>query len=106
MPKKLKEYTLVDAGAATSDGVWYDVTAWKRIAVHLIFGVATMQIFGSNRPTKPANNVDDVQIGGDITSDTIYELTAKIKWIKVKTSAYTSGTLYAYAVGDETAYGM
>ena len=100
--KGCREYTLLDGVTSQTNGEWVDVSAWRRITVH-IKGItsATCQIRGSCAPSKPADNVDEVQIGNDITSDTLYEITAKIKWLKVKVSSYTSGTIYAYAVGDE-----
>ncbi len=107
MSKKLKERTLQSAIAAVDDGVWVDVTAWSRISVHVIpTNVSTSQIFGACTPTIPANNVDHAQLGSDISANEIYEVSAKIKYIKVKVSAWTSGTVTAYAIGDETAYGL
>lgn len=94
------KYTLLDGVTGTTAGEWQDVRLWSRLSIHLTFGVGTAQIFGSCKPEKPADATDDVQIGANITSDTIYEVTAKINWIKVKVSAYTSGAISAYAVGD------
>lgn len=105
--KKLKEATLLNAVVATSTGSWIDVTAWNRITVD-IKGIttATCQIFGSCEPTKPTDATDGRQIGSNITADASSEITRKLKWLKVKVSAWTAGTIYAYAVGDETAYGV
>jgi len=100
--KGCREYTLLDGVASTTNGEWVDVGAWRRITVH-IKGIttATCKIMGSCEPTKPSDATDGVQLGNDVTADTLYEITAKLKWLKVKVSAYTSGTIYAYAVGDE-----
>lgn len=100
--KGCREYTVLDGVTSTDSGSWVDVSAWRRITIH-IKGIitATCQIRGSCEPTKPPDTDDGVQIGSDITSDTLYEITAKMKYIKVKVSAYTAGTIYAYAVGEE-----
>ena len=104
-PKSCKQATLLDGVTAQSDGSWVDVGSLRRMTIH-IKGItsATCQIRGSCAPTKPDDTADEVQIGNDITSDTIYEITAKLRWVKVKVSAYTSGTIYAYLVGDEFLY--
>lgn len=104
--KKLKEITLQNQAAATSNGVWYDITAWERVSVQVSGTfVGTAQIFGWCGPTKLSDATDGVKLGSDISTPTIYEVHAKIKWVKVKISAYTSGNIDAFAVGDETKYG-
>lgn len=105
--KKLKEAILLNGVVATATGTWIDVTAWNRITVDILgITTATCQIFSSCAPTKPADATDGRQIGSNITADASSEITRKLKWLKVKVSAWTAGTIYAYAVGDETAYGM
>lgn len=100
--KICREYTVLDAVTSLTSGEWVDVSGWRRMTVHITgITTATCQIRGSCTPTKPANAEDHIQIGSDITSDTLYEVTAKLKWIKVKISAYTSGTISAYVVGDQ-----
>ena len=106
MSKKMREYTLLDGVAATSNGTWVDVGAWNRITVDIKgIGSATVQVMGSCEPTKPSDATDGRQIGSDITADSLVEITMKLKWLKVKVAAWTSGTIYAYAIGDETVYG-
>lgn len=107
MSKAMFEQDLLGGVAATSTGFWVFVGDKKRISIH-IKGIttATVQIRGSNAPVQPANNVDEIKIGNDITADTIYEITSKIKWLKVMVSAWTSGTIYAYTIADSTVYGL
>ncbi len=105
--KACREYTLLDAKTSTTSGEWADVSGWRRATVHITGIVtATCQIRGCATPTKPLDSEDHIQIGSDITSDTLYEITAKLKWLKVKISAYTSGTISAYAIGDQFVSGI
>lgn len=109
MSKKLLEHLLLNGVTSNSDGTWFDVSSWRRIAVHVKLTDTpnlTVKIYGSNEPTKPSNSSDEVQIGSDITSDTIVELSVKLKWVKAKIINYVAGTVNAYAVGESTAYGL
>ncbi len=107
MSKKLVSYTLLSSVTGTNTGTWKEVTGWSRITIDILgITTATCQIFGSCEPTKPADATDGRQIGSDVTANAMSEITRKLKWIKVKVSAYTAGTINAYAVGDETSYGL
>jgi len=107
MSKKLLEKVLLDGVQALASGTWVEVTSWRRLTIH-VKGIvtATVQIRGSCAPTKPADASDEVQIGADITADSLIEITRKLKWVKAKVTAYSEGTLYAYAVGESTIYGL
>lgn len=107
MSKKLLAYVLLDGVTSTTDGEWVDVTSWQRICIDTLGTfVGTLQLYGSCEPTKPANATDGRQIGSDFTAPQLDEITAKIKWLKMKVSAYTSGTINSHAVGDSTIYGF
>lgn len=105
--KGCQEYTLLDAAVATTNGEWVNVSGWRRMSVH-IKGIttATVEVRGSCAPTKPADTGHEVLLGSALTADTIYEVSAKLKWIKVRMTAWTTGTIYAYVVGDELKGGL
>jgi len=104
--KKLLEVTLLNGVTGTNSGTWVDITSWNRLSVH-VKGIetATVQIHGSCEPSKPSDATDGIVLSS-LTADGIYSTNAKLKWIKAKVSSYTSGTIYAYAVGDSTIYGV
>ncbi len=93
-------FLLLDGVTATGDGVWVDTKRFKVSSIH-VFGIttATVQVRGSNARTKPANNVDAIQIGANITADGIVSIAYPLRWIKCKVSAYTSGTVSAVLQG-------
>ena len=88
---------LLDDATATCPGDWTDVRKYVHKSVH-VSGIttATVQIYGSNTPVEPLNTTDHVQLGANITADSIREITYPVKWIKVKVSAHTTGTIDAY----------
>lgn len=105
--KKLREAVLLANQTTTGNGTWFDVAAWSRITVDILgITTGTVQIMGSCEPTKPLDATDGRKIGNDITANAIVEITAKVKWLKIKTTVATSVAIYAYAIGDETAYGF
>jgi hypothetical protein len=98
--KPLLQHAFLDAVAATSNGVWWDVSGWKDKSIH-ISGISgdTVQIFGSNNPTCPANSADGFQIEDDITVDNYSVFTNQpMLWMKVKLTR-SAGTVSAWAVG-------
>ncbi len=104
--KKLIEHTVLDGVTGTQDGVWKDITSWRRTTIE-INGISgdTVIISGSCATTKPANASHIVPIA-TITEDTIAEISSKLKWIKVRCSIFSAGTINAYLVGESTAYGI
>lgn len=97
---------LLDGITAVDDGAWIDVEELENKTVH-VKGIttATLHICGSLDQTKPANNVNEIQIGDDITADALIEIPAHLKWIKVRCSAWTAGTISAFLGGKPiTAY--
>lgn len=90
-------FKLIDAAVATDSGAWVDVRGFANLSLDVTLGggTATVQLMGSNAPTRPANNVDGRQIGANITADGIVSVTTPVRWLKVKVSAYTSGTINA-----------
>lgn len=100
-----KEAILQDAVAATATGAWISVESWRRITVHVTGTfVANVQLFGCCLDAKPLDATDHVQLGSTITVPTIYEITAKLKWLKAKVT-WTSGTsVTVIAIGDPVNY--
>lgn len=91
---------LTDQGA-TTDGVWASVKGIQPMAV-MITGIttATVEIDGSNAPTQPANNTHGIKLNTlDITSNQIVAIDLPVAWLKVRVTAWTSGTINAYLVG-------
>ncbi len=93
------EAVMLAGVGATSNGEWIDVRG-KKFTVH-IEGISTavVQVRGSNSPAKPADNEHDVQIGADIAVDQMVFIDAPLCWVKVRISAWTSGTIYAWLAG-------
>lgn len=85
--------SLLDEQTATTDGAW--VFAPNDLTIHcdLEGGTATVQLHGSNKETKPADNDDEIQLGSDITTDVIYSLASPLRWVKASISSYSSGTI-------------
>lgn len=109
MSKKIIEYHLLADKTGTDNGLWQDVSMYRRISVHVKLTDTpnmVVRIMGSCTPDIPLSSSHEVQIGSDITSDTIMEITAKIKWIKAYIPSYTTGTCNVYLLGETTAYGI
>jgi hypothetical protein len=88
----------VDAAVAIGNGVWVDARAFRSASLHT-FGtfVATVQVRGSNSIADPGAANHEIAIGADITTATLtFITTLPVRWLKVRVSAYTSGTVNAY----------
>ncbi len=92
---------LLDDATGTTPGVWVDVHGFKDKTIH-VSGVttATLQVYGSNTPLIPANATDHIQLGSNITADSIVSITTPVRWMKVKVAAHTTGTIDAYFFGQ------
>ena len=93
-------YLLQDAATATSNGVWVEAKKFLASSIH-VTGItnATVQIYGANTRTKPADATDHIKIGSDITADGIVSIAYPVRWLKAKISAYVSGTISAVVQG-------
>lgn len=91
---------LLEAAVATGNGEWVEVWGISPISVH-VKGIttATVQISISNEPTKPANSDHGIAEGAGITADTMVVVTKPARWMKVRVTAWTSGTISAYFCG-------
>lgn len=92
--------TLLTAVTATSDGEWVPLEGLYPFTVH-VDGIttATAQLRVSNSPTAPVNTDNEVQYLADITAEGAWAVEIPFRWVKVRISAYTSGTINAYLFG-------
>jgi len=94
------EVTLLNNQQALTDGVWVDIRELNRKAIHILGTFsATIQIRGSCEPTIPANTAHGAQIGSNITTAQLVEISAPVKWIKCSVTTYTSGAIFAHLFG-------
>jgi hypothetical protein len=100
-PTTCMRAVLQDGQVALDNGDWIAVEGYEKKTIEVIItGTATAQVFVSNAPTKPANNVDHVKYGNDISSSALAEIKVPVRWIKVKVSALTPGaSVSAYMQG-------
>ncbi|KKK53053.1 hypothetical protein LCGC14_3098630, partial [marine sediment metagenome] len=84
-------FALLDAETGTTDGVWVDTGLFERASFHLEIGAGTLQIRGSNNPTKPADNTHGFQIGADKTATAEIGTSILPRWVKARVTVDTSG---------------
>lgn len=91
--------TFLSGVTATGNGTWHDCARWRTINVH-VKGIttATVDICGSSVLDKPLDTAHETVLQ-QVTSDGCVEVTGHPRWLKVRVSAYTSGTIYAYGMG-------
>lgn len=93
--------TLLDAVGATSDGAWIAVDGVRPFTIHLDgITTATVQVRGSNLPSKPADNTDGFQVGVDLSANGAIAVDLPLRWLKVKITDWTEGDISAYLVGE------
>ena len=81
---------------AVDDGYWLNVQDLKEGSLHITgITTATVQIYGANVTDEPADATDHIQIGADISSNAVFDMDSPVKWMKVKVSAHTTGTIKA-----------
>jgi len=87
--------------ADVTNGEWMAVIGWHPLTIE-INGIttATLQVRGSNAKAQPANSVDGFQLGADVSVDGLLALDAPIKWMKIKVTSYSSGTINAYMMAS------
>lgn len=94
------EGTLFTSIVAIMDGEWVDVRGMWPMSVEVAgITTATVQIRGSNALAAPANNTHGVPVGADITADLLRLVDTPMCWIKVRVSAWTSGTISGRLIG-------
>lgn len=92
---------VLTSAVALTDGEWIDVSGLQPISVHVMgITTATVEVDGSNEATRPANSTHGIKINaGTITADTHEVITRPLRWLKVRVTAYTSGTIHGYLEG-------
>jgi len=100
-PTTCMRAVLQNGAVAIDPGDWINVEGYEKKTIEIIIsGTATVQIFVSNTPTKPANNVDHVQYGNNVSSSALAEIKVPVRWLKAKISALTPGaSVSAYMQG-------
>lgn len=92
---------LVDA-VSTTDGTWMYLKGRHPVTV-TIEGtfVGTVQVLVSNNPTQPLDsfNAAPRPDGIDHTEPSVITIDAAYWWVKVRVSAYTSGSISAFILG-------
>jgi hypothetical protein len=91
------------AGSGTVDGQWVELCDHRNnVNIHF-YGIVgeTLLICGSNAPDLPANSTHGVQIGSPVTVASFVQVNIVPRWIKVRTSAAGTGTLYAVLAGSK-----
>lgn len=98
--RKFEHWYLIDAeAAATNNGVWIDSGAFDTGSIDVVISnTATVQIRGSDAPTRPADTAHGNQIGTDITASSIYSIQQPPRWLKARVSAYTNGQVDVWAL--------
>lgn len=94
---------LLTAVVAVDDGDWIDTLGYSPHSFEITgITIGTVQIRGSNAPTKPANTVHGFQIGADVTvaGSQLVVNQDPIRWVKARVSAWTSGTISVDMVAE------
>jgi hypothetical protein len=93
---------LLSGATGTTDGTWYNLQGNHPVTI-TIEGTfaATVQVLVSNNPDRPLDSFNDCPRpdGIDHTTPSVITIDAAYKWVKVRVSAYTSGTISAFILG-------
>jgi hypothetical protein len=93
---------LLDNAVATTDGSWVSLAGRHPVTVSIegTF-VGSVQVLVSNNPRQPLDSFNDVPVFGGLTHTAPAAMTvdAAYQWIKVRVSAYTSGSISAFMLG-------
>jgi hypothetical protein len=91
--------TLLEDCEDAAPGVWLEVRGLGEFSVETS-GItsATVQLRGSNEPTTPTG--DGTQIGSNITTNTITQVTGRYRWVKAMTPAAVTGTVNVWLFGQ------
>ncbi len=91
--------TILAGAGTTTNGVWLPIHGCVPLIVSIegTF-VGTVQVFVSNKVPKPADADNArVQLGSDFDAPGYVLIDGPWRWVKVRVSAYTSGSVEAYA---------
>lgn len=94
-------FTLLNAATGTGSSEWFNISDLDEKSLDIrISDTATVQVMVSNAPTQPAKATDGPQQGANVTADGMITFDSAAKWVKVKVSAYSAGTVTVYLVGN------
>lgn len=97
---RVRHIKFLDAKVAVADGVWIDVIEYETVNIH-VSGVttATIQVHGDSSATIPSNPTDGV-VMATLTANGIVAIPKSDlpRYVKVKISAWTAGTISALGV--------
>ena len=89
---------LIDAAVGTTDGVWVDTIDYENGSIEITLTTSgTVQICGSNSPTRPLDSANGTQIGNDFTTQTLQCIDRLPRWLKARVTA-VSGALSVLTV--------
>jgi hypothetical protein len=96
--KPIMRATLITAAVGTGNGEWIDTSGMTNMSIHITgITTATVEVDGSNEPTKPADATHGIKLNGvDITANQMFTITVPQRWVKARVTAWTSGTINAY----------
>jgi hypothetical protein len=92
--------TIIADEIGTTTGVWFDTAGYEAMSFH-VEGIngETVEIRGSNKPDKPDDSDDEIQMGTDITADGVYAIVTPIGWVKVLINVGGAGSVSVYFLG-------
>jgi hypothetical protein len=86
----LWKHTFLEAEGGTTDGEWVDISRFESVSVEIVkTGSPTFEadICGRLCSAKPENTHHGVKLGNSHTDNAMYEITAPIRWLKVKVNS-------------------
>jgi hypothetical protein len=93
---------LLASATAATDGEWVAIDGVRPFSVEITgITVATVQLRGSSASPCPANSSHGLQLGSDVTTDTLVQVDVNVRCLKARISSYTSGTITARLVGEQ-----
>jgi len=92
--------TIISGETSTTNGVWFDTAGYEAMSFH-VEGISgeTVEVHGSNKPDKPSDADDEIQMGSDITADGIFAILTPLAWTKVLINVGGAGTVSVYFLG-------
>lgn len=101
-PEVRRHWLMIDDKVAVADGVWVDLSKFTKELELRFTGIttATLQVRGSSASTKPLDTDDQVQEGLDVIANGTVNIQHPPRWLKVKISAWTSGTIRVFMTGS------
>jgi hypothetical protein len=89
---------LLNAATSTTNGEWVEIAGYQG-TVHITgITTATVEVDVSNEPSKPLNTTHGITLSS-VTANAGVVVNSAWRWIKVRCTSYTSGTISAYWEG-------